>query len=136
VDLAGETRSAIVSSDSESVRVLGAGLDALDLLTSEDPERLASGAPEQSLSDVRLLAPIVPPSIRDFSVFEQHIEGIVQGSDPDAQCPRDLVPVPFLLLLQPGALTGPGDDIPVPPGCGTLISSSRWRSSSAVSVET
>jgi 2-keto-4-pentenoate hydratase/2-oxohepta-3-ene-1,7-dioic acid hydratase in catechol pathway len=120
VDLAGATRSAIVSSDSESARVLGAGLDVLDLLTSEDPERLASGAPEQSLSDVGLLAPIVPPSIRDFSVFEQHIEGIVQGSDPDAQVPEIWYRSPFCYFSNPGALTGPGDDIPVPPGCRDL----------------
>jgi hypothetical protein len=68
--------------------VLGAGLDDLDLLTSEDPERLASGAPVQSLSDVRLLAPIVPPSIRDFSVFEQHIEGISRARIPTHRSPR------------------------------------------------
>lgn len=86
-DFEGGARTAIVSDDGESVRVLDPALGVLELLGAEDPERLAAGAQERPLSEVRLLAPVHPPSIRDFSVFEQHIEGIVKGSDPDAHVP-------------------------------------------------
>jgi 2-keto-4-pentenoate hydratase/2-oxohepta-3-ene-1,7-dioic acid hydratase in catechol pathway len=69
---------------------------------------------------VRLLAPIDPPSIRDFSVFEQHIEGIVKGFGPDAKVPETWYRSPFCYFSNPGAVTGPGDEIPIPPGCRDL----------------
>jgi 2-keto-4-pentenoate hydratase/2-oxohepta-3-ene-1,7-dioic acid hydratase in catechol pathway len=35
--------------------------------------------------EARLLAPVEPATIRDFSVFEQHIEGAIKtGGHPDA----------------------------------------------------
>ena len=100
--------------------MFGPEVGVLDLLTSEDPARLAAGATERSLADVRLLAPIDPLSIRDFSVFEQHIEGIVKGSDPDATVPDSWYRSPFCYFSNPGAVTGPRDDIQIPPGCRDL----------------
>lgn len=119
-DFEGGARTAIVSDDGESVRVLDPALGVLELLGAEDPERLAAGAQERPLSEVRLLAPVHPPSIRDFSVFEQHIEGIVKGSDPDAHVPDRWYRSPFCYFSNPGAVTGPGDDISIPPGCRDL----------------
>ena len=114
------TRAAIVSRDGESLRVLGPEVGILDLLTSQDPERLAAGAQERPLDEVKLLAPVDPPSIRDFSVFEQHIEGIVKGSDPNATVPESWYRSPFCYFSNPGAVTGPGEEIPIPPGCHDL----------------
>ncbi|MFZ0380291.1 MAG: fumarylacetoacetate hydrolase family protein [Solirubrobacteraceae bacterium] len=114
------TRAAIVSPDAESVSVLGPEVGILDLLTSQDPERLAAGAQERPLDEVKLLAPIDPPSIRDFSVFEQHIEGIVKGSDPNATVPESWYRSPFCYFSNPGAVTGPDEEIPIPPGCRDL----------------
>lgn len=120
VQAAEGTRAAIVSRDGESIRVLGPDVGMLELLGSHDPERLAAGAQERPLDEVKLLAPIEPPSIRDFSVFEQHIQGIVKGSDPSGTVPESWYRSPFFYFSNPGAVTGPGEDIPVPPGCRDL----------------
>ncbi len=73
---------------------------------------------ELPLPEARLLAPIVPPSIRDFSVFEQHIEGIMLGLSTDI--PKAWYESPFCYFSNPGAVSGPGADIEVPPGCSDL----------------
>ena len=112
----GEARAAIVEGD--EVRVLGPGIEVIDVLSAEDPERLAEGATVSALSQVRLLAPLDPPSVRDFSVFEQHIEGIRMGQG--ASVPDSWYESPFCYFSNPAAVTGPGDEIEVPPGCHAL----------------
>lgn len=118
VQIEGAARAAVVSSGLESVRILGPGVGVLDVLSSQEPEALALDAPERPLEAVRLLAPIEPPSIRDFSVFEQHIEGIMLGLGNPV--PESWYRSPFCYFSNPGAVTGPGDEIPVPPGCQDL----------------
>jgi 2-keto-4-pentenoate hydratase/2-oxohepta-3-ene-1,7-dioic acid hydratase in catechol pathway len=72
---------------------------------------------ELELSVARLLAPIEPPTIRDFSVFEQHIEGAIKtGGDPDAPVPSVWYEMPFCYFSNPHAITGPDDDIRMAPG--------------------
>ena len=74
-----------------------------------------------SLDDVTLLAPIEPPTIRDFSVFEQHIEGAIKtGGDPDAPVPAVWYEMPFCYFSNPYAITGPGEDIRMAPGTRAL----------------
>jgi 2-keto-4-pentenoate hydratase/2-oxohepta-3-ene-1,7-dioic acid hydratase in catechol pathway len=70
------------------------------------------------LHEVRLLAPIEPPAIRDFSVFEAHIEGIVMGEGRTV--PERWYEAPFCYFSNPHAITGPGDEIPVPPASKRL----------------
>ena len=72
IDLDGTPSAALVEDD--AVRPLpGVGiLDALAGAIGEAGEPIALG-------DVRLLAPLEPASVRDFSVFEQHGEGAVDG---------------------------------------------------------
>ena len=66
---------------------------------------------------VRLLAPIEPTTIRDFSVFEQHIEGAIKtGGDPDAPVPSVWYEMPFCYFSNPHAITGPDEDIKMAPG--------------------
>ena len=81
IDHDGAPRAAVITADDRARRLPG-DLDVLDLLTASAEEREAIAARaevEVPLSDVRLLAPIAPPSIRDFSVFEAHIEGSRDG---------------------------------------------------------
>lgn len=118
VKAAGEVRSAIVSPEGETARLLGQGVSVLEALANADVEQLVSGEPERPLSDVELLAPVDPPSIRDFSVFEQHIEGIRMGQG--GQVPERWYRSPFCYFSNPAAVTGPGDEIPIPPGCQDL----------------
>ena len=114
----GSVRAAVMGDDGESVRVLGPQVSVIDLLSAPDRDALLASGSERALSDVGLLAPLDPPSIRDFSVFEQHIEGIMLGQGQPV--PDSWYESPFCYFSNPGAVTGPGEDIPVPPGCRDL----------------
>ncbi len=114
-------RTAIVEAD--VVRMLSAGVSMLDLLCAspEERERLAAQTDsELTLEQAEFLAPVQPPTIRDFSVFEQHIEGVIKDRDPQATVPPIWYQSPYCYFTNPHALTGPGDEIAVPPGCERL----------------
>jgi 2-keto-4-pentenoate hydratase/2-oxohepta-3-ene-1,7-dioic acid hydratase in catechol pathway len=121
VDHAGSPRAAVI--DGETVRILENGIEAIDVL-GVDPierERIASRADaEVSLGEATLLAPVLPTTVRDFSVFEQHVEGVRKDADPNATVPPVWYESPFCYFSNPHAVTGPGDEIPVPPGCRRL----------------
>jgi len=121
VDHGGGPRAGVI--DGDSVRVLAAGIDSVDLLGAEagERDRLAQRVEAQlPLADAALLAPVKPPTIRDFSVFEQHIEGVIKDANPNAKVPPVWYESPFCYFTNPHALTGPDDEIPVPPGCRRL----------------
>ena len=120
IDVNGAPRTAVVTAR-EQVRVLPAAVTVLDLLNVPTDERDAvadSAEAELPLDAVRLLAPIEPPSIRDFSVFEAHIEGIVMGEG--RAVPDRWYEAPFCYFSNPHAITGPGDEIAIPPGSDYL----------------
>jgi 2-keto-4-pentenoate hydratase/2-oxohepta-3-ene-1,7-dioic acid hydratase in catechol pathway len=121
VDHGGSPRAAVI--DGDTVRILENGIEAIDVL-SVDPierERIAGRVDaEVPLAEATLLAPVLPPTMRDFSVFEQHVEGVRKDADPNATVPPVWYESPFCYFTNPNALTGPGDDIPVPPGCRRL----------------
>ncbi len=123
-----------LGSDADRVGVLSGGmLHALpegtlliDLL-GDDGERLA-GAAGAALADprevvdpgaVRLRPPVpVPPSVRDFYAFEQHVRTARRrrGLEMDPDWYR----LPVFYFSNPRALTGDGDPVAVPPGCADL----------------
>jgi 2-keto-4-pentenoate hydratase/2-oxohepta-3-ene-1,7-dioic acid hydratase in catechol pathway len=114
-------RAAIVVDD--TVRVLDAAVTVEQLLDADGEQRVrlsASVTDERPLDGAPLLAPLLPATIRDFSVFEQHIEGVRRNGDPDATVPEIFYRSPFCYFTNPHALTGPGDEIAVPPGCERL----------------
>jgi 2-keto-4-pentenoate hydratase/2-oxohepta-3-ene-1,7-dioic acid hydratase in catechol pathway len=116
-----QTRAAVIEDD--VVRVLTAEIDTIDLLSAdpEQRERLASRTEaEIALGDAALLAPVIPATMRDFSVFEQHIEGVIKNGNPEAEIPPVFYESPYCYFTNPHALTGPGDAIAVPPGCERL----------------
>ena len=121
VDHDGHPRTAVI--DGDAVRVLDLGVSVVDVL-GVDPverERVAGRVEaEVALDEAALLAPVEPPTIRDFSVFEQHISGVIKDANPDATVPPVWYESPFCYFTNPNALTGPGEDIPVPPGCRRL----------------
>ncbi|MGM1063822.1 fumarylacetoacetate hydrolase family protein [Saccharothrix sp. Mg75] len=71
------------------------------------------GPPGPHVSAVRLLAPLRPPSVRDFVAFEEHVEGMRAG----AGVPERWYAAPTFYFTNPHAVLGPHDDVPVPPGC-------------------
>jgi 2-keto-4-pentenoate hydratase/2-oxohepta-3-ene-1,7-dioic acid hydratase in catechol pathway len=111
-------RTALLAADGETLKVLPTAIGVLDVLTTAEPD--CRGAREQKLNDSRLVAPIQPTSIRDFSVFEQHLEGILKGSHPDATVPEIWFRAPFFYFSNPAAVSGPGEAIERPPGCRDL----------------
>jgi 2-keto-4-pentenoate hydratase/2-oxohepta-3-ene-1,7-dioic acid hydratase in catechol pathway len=122
-DLDGRERVGLVDADGEAVRPLPEGTDLLALLAApaDERERAAAGAQAPvPLAGVRLLAPLRPATIRDFSVFEQHLEGAIKGLRPDAEMPTAWYEAPYCYFSNPHAITGPGDEIAVPPGCREL----------------
>jgi 2-keto-4-pentenoate hydratase/2-oxohepta-3-ene-1,7-dioic acid hydratase in catechol pathway len=108
-------RAAVISED--AVRVQPDDVDVLDLLTGHVTDRAES---ELALADAHLLAPIEPPTIRDFSVFEQHIEGAIKTSSPEAPVPPVWYERPYCYFSNPYAITGPGENIRMAPGTQAL----------------
>ncbi|MFE9686685.1 fumarylacetoacetate hydrolase family protein [Streptomyces sp. NPDC006285] len=88
--------------------LLDAGASALDL------------PPGPYVSQVRLLAPLQPPSVRDFVTFEEHVEGVRRSVDGAAGVPEQWYTAPTFYFTNPHSIYGPGDDIPVPPGSAIL----------------
>ncbi|MFG2029941.1 fumarylacetoacetate hydrolase family protein [Streptomyces sp. NPDC048825] len=72
------------------------------------------------VSEVRLLPPLQPPTVRDFVTFEEHVEGVRRSVDGAAGVPERWYAAPTFYFTNPYAVYGPHDDIPVPPGSSVL----------------
>jgi 2-keto-4-pentenoate hydratase/2-oxohepta-3-ene-1,7-dioic acid hydratase in catechol pathway len=72
------------------------------------------------VTDVRLLPPLQPPTVRDFVTFEEHVEGVRRSVDGAAGVPERWYAAPTFYFGNPYAMYGPHDDIPVPPGSSVL----------------
>ncbi|MEU2420979.1 fumarylacetoacetate hydrolase family protein [Streptomyces sp. NPDC007851] len=72
------------------------------------------------VSEVRLLPPLQPPTVRDFVTFEEHVEGVRRSVDGAAGVPEQWYAAPTFYFTNPYAVYGPYDDIPVPPGARVL----------------
>jgi 2-keto-4-pentenoate hydratase/2-oxohepta-3-ene-1,7-dioic acid hydratase in catechol pathway len=68
-----------------------------------------------ALTDVGLLPPLQPPTVRDFMTFESHVAGIAQGYGDTV--PAEWYTAPAFYFTNPYAVIGAHDDVPVPPGC-------------------
>jgi 2-keto-4-pentenoate hydratase/2-oxohepta-3-ene-1,7-dioic acid hydratase in catechol pathway len=72
------------------------------------------------VSQVRLLPPLQPPTVRDFVTFEEHVEGVRRSVDGAAGVPEQWYAAPTFYFTNPYAVYGPHDDVPVPPGSSVL----------------
>jgi 2-keto-4-pentenoate hydratase/2-oxohepta-3-ene-1,7-dioic acid hydratase in catechol pathway len=120
----GEDRTGLVV-DAE-VRALPSGETLLGLL-GDDGERLAAAGDRARrdpadvfpLDGVVLRAPVpLPPTVRDFYAFEQHVKTARQrrGLEMDP----DWYELPIFYFSNPYAVNGDGADIAVPPGTEEL----------------
>ncbi|WP_449350752.1 fumarylacetoacetate hydrolase family protein [Streptomyces shaanxiensis] len=96
----------------------GGGLDALlhaGAVTLDVP-------PGPHVSEVRLLPPLQPPTVRDFVTFEEHVEGVRRSVDGDGVggVPEAWYDAPTFYFTNPYAVIGAHDDVPVPPGSAVL----------------
>ncbi|MBD3942740.1 fumarylacetoacetate hydrolase family protein [Microbacterium sp. NEAU-LLC] len=63
----------------------------------------------QALADVRLLAPLVPASVRDFVAFEEHVEGVSAGVEGKSHVAEEWYQAPTFYFTNPHTILGPGD---------------------------
>ncbi|MFT4265159.1 MAG: fumarylacetoacetate hydrolase family protein [Nocardioides sp.] len=95
------------------------GTDLIELLAADPELREEAGdAAAQgdglAAADVVLLAPVYPVAMRDFLTFEAHVDGMERGHG-NPGVPDDWFDAPVFLFMAPHAVTGPYDDIPMPP---------------------
>jgi 2-keto-4-pentenoate hydratase/2-oxohepta-3-ene-1,7-dioic acid hydratase in catechol pathway len=69
---------------------------------------------DRALADVTLLPPVLPPAIRDFVAFEEHVEGVVKSIDGDSGVVAEWYEFPTFYFSNPHTLIGSGATV-VPP---------------------
>lgn len=89
--------------------VLVQGLDAAVRLF-ERRDRAA----RRLLADVRLLAPLVPASIRDFVAFEEHVEGMSASVDGTSDVVAEWYEAPTFYFTNPHTVRATADVVRVP----------------------
>ncbi|ANJ27130.1 fumarylacetoacetate hydrolase family protein [Agromyces aureus] len=89
--------------------VLAQGLEAAHALFA--PATDAAGRP---LGDIRLIAPIVPASVRDFVAFEEHVEGVSASIDGTSHVPDEWYEAPTFYFTNPHTTLGPGESVSPP----------------------
>lgn len=114
----GPTEDRVGVVDDDTVYGFEAGVAMIDLLARgheavlEAGERARSSPSEVlTISQVTLRAPVpVPPSVRDFLAFEEHLKNA--RGDVDA----DWYELPVFYFSNPAAVHGPFDDVAISPG--------------------
>ena len=101
--------------------MLPAGTALVDVLGMETAQRdaLLAGAEHVELADT-LEAPLVPPTLRDFMTFEQHLAGAIRWVNPGASISPRWYEAPCFYFTNPHAVVGHGQDVAFPPGCEVL----------------
>lgn len=92
--------------------VLARGLDALPGLRETAEEE--SGERMATLSEVRLLAPLRPASVRDFVAFEEHVEGVSAGIEGKSHVADEWYEAPTFYFTNPHTILGPEDQLTPP----------------------
>jgi 2-keto-4-pentenoate hydratase/2-oxohepta-3-ene-1,7-dioic acid hydratase in catechol pathway len=115
LQLDGQYRQALVHDD--RLHPLPAGTDLYDVLAAKPSvqEVLARCAAPVALDEQALLPPVKASSIRDFMIFEQHVEGSFKGMRDPAVVP-EWYDIPTFYFTNPYSLIGPRQPVPVPPG--------------------
>lgn len=122
-DDAGTPRGGVL--DGDEIVPLRAGVTVLDVVRHGLPVVLESWLPEGPtprvrLDEVRLHAPLLPPTIRDFVTFEEHVEGVRKSIERSPGIVPEWYELPTFYFSNPHAVVGPGDPVAVPDGCSRL----------------
>jgi 2-keto-4-pentenoate hydratase/2-oxohepta-3-ene-1,7-dioic acid hydratase in catechol pathway len=118
----GGRRAGVVSD--AGIHPLDDGVTVLALLEqgglAETGEAALARPDTVAVDRVRLLPPLVPPTIRDFVAFEAHIEGVSRSLDGMSSVPEVWYRAPNFYFTNPHAATGAYDGVPMPAGCAVL----------------
>lgn len=69
----------------------------------------------QPIEETVFLPPVEPRAMRDFLSFEAHVAGMKKSFDGDGTIPAEWFDAPGFYFMNPWALSGATDDIPMPP---------------------
>jgi len=102
------------------VHPLEDGTDLVTLLAAEPEvrEEAADRAVSEDgipVGDLVILPPVYPVAMRDFLTFEAHVEGVSKGMQGASAVPPEWYAAPSFLFMAPHAVTGPYDDVAMPP---------------------
>ncbi len=89
--------------------VIDGGLDNAASLAAE-----ARTGTAYALTDVQLLAPLRPASVRDFVAFEEHVQGVRQAIEGTSGVPDAWYDAPTFYFTNPHAIIGPDDEVGFP----------------------
>jgi len=114
-------RVGLVLGHGEHTRVhpFDAGFDLVELLAESAEWRdsqadVAASGDGLALDAVVLLPPVYPVAMRDFLTFEAHVDGMERGQGNPGP-PAEWYDAPVFLFMAPHAVTGPYDDVALPP---------------------
>jgi fumarylacetoacetate (FAA) hydrolase len=94
-------------------------MECANLIEWLDRRGAVDEAESYSLGDVRLMAPIpVPPSIRDFFAFEDHVK--TARARKGQEVPEFWYQAPFFYFTNPAAVIGPEETVSYPNGTEML----------------
>ncbi len=79
----------------------------------------ADGNAGMPVDSVRLLAPLVPATIRDFVAFEEHVEGVSASVDGKSEVVPEWYQAPTFYFTNPHTVLGP-NEVLNPPVCDRL----------------
>ncbi len=113
-----EGRCVALPQDTTTQDLLDAGLGATLELAARTISDAPAGAPR--LGQVRLLAPLVPRTVRDFVTFEEHVEGVTASIDGAGGVVDEWYEAPTFYFTNPHTIRATGETIPVPAGCSRL----------------
>lgn len=111
-------RAAVVTGDRIQPLAHSVTVELLLGASPDDRERLVDGAlagADRDLSEVQLLAPILPPTLRDYITYEEHLEGSLKGLG--IAPPAAWYDQPVFFFCNSNAVTGPHEPVAIPPGC-------------------
>lgn len=110
----------------DAIHALPIDTSVLDLVRAGLPAALAEGAraarssPPVPLTDVALLAPLRPPTLRDFVAFEEHVEGVRRAVEGAAGVPDAWYDAPAFYFSNPHSVVGTEHPVAVPGGSEAL----------------
>ncbi|THG31663.1 fumarylacetoacetate hydrolase family protein [Naasia lichenicola] len=95
--------------------VLAAGLSAARTLHDRVGSALDVDATlGTELAEVRLIAPVAPPSVRDFVTFEEHVEGVSAGVEGKSHVADEWYEAPTFYFTNPHTIRATGDVVAIP----------------------
>ncbi|MDR7187737.1 2-keto-4-pentenoate hydratase/2-oxohepta-3-ene-1,7-dioic acid hydratase in catechol pathway [Microbacterium sp. BE35] len=89
--------------------ILTGGLDAAHAAFGR-----VGGESGTALAAVRLLAPVVPASVRDFVAFEEHVEGVSASVDGKSEVVPEWYQAPTFYFTNPHTILGPDEPVAPP----------------------